>query len=310
VDSLGKVIVTRPEIPVCDYEGSEYQSQFWEQADRAYEDRVEAVALHRLMPSGGRRLLEVGAGAGRNTLRYPHFDQLVLLDYSRTQLEQARRQLGDRQDLVFVVGDAYRLPFGPAAFDAATMIRTLHHMAEPAQALAQVAGVLVPGAEFVLEYASKRHLKAILRWGLRRQGWSPFDARAVEFADLNFDFHPDAVNGWLRQAGLVVERRLGVSFFRHPVLKRMVPLRVLVWGDALAQVPGGWWPITPSVFVRARRPGTGTISDSIPWRCPECQSLHLEETNQGLACQGCGRVWGQRDGIYDFKTPAAGPRAE
>ena len=39
--------------PVCDYEGSTYQTSFWEQGGRAYEDGTEAVALKRLLPGGG-----------------------------------------------------------------------------------------------------------------------------------------------------------------------------------------------------------------------------------------------------------------
>ena len=39
-------------------------------------------------------MLELGAGAGRNTPRYRNYDRVVLLDYSRTQLEQARDRLG------------------------------------------------------------------------------------------------------------------------------------------------------------------------------------------------------------------------
>ncbi|MCC6957481.1 MAG: class I SAM-dependent methyltransferase, partial [Anaerolineales bacterium] len=80
--------------PVCDYEGSDYQTAFWEQGDRAYEDQVEALALRRLLPKAGKLLLELGAGAGRNTPRYSHFERVVLLDYSRTQLEQAQARLG------------------------------------------------------------------------------------------------------------------------------------------------------------------------------------------------------------------------
>jgi hypothetical protein len=72
--------------PVCDYEGSDYQTRFWENADRVYEDRVEAVALRRLLPAEGNLLLEVGAGAGRNTPRYSGFQRIVLLDYSYSQL--------------------------------------------------------------------------------------------------------------------------------------------------------------------------------------------------------------------------------
>ena len=74
--------------PVCDYTDSDYQTSFWEQGGRAYEDRAEAVALRRLLPTeGGQRLLELGAGAGRNTPRYAGYGHIVLLDYSETQLQ-------------------------------------------------------------------------------------------------------------------------------------------------------------------------------------------------------------------------------
>jgi ubiquinone/menaquinone biosynthesis C-methylase UbiE len=293
--------------PVCDYEGSDYQARFWDAADRAYEDRVEVVALQRLMPPRGARLLEVGAGAGRNTERYPGYDQIVLLDYSGTQIAQARERLGDRADLVYVIGDAYRLPFGPDVFDGATMIRTLHHMVDPALALGQVGGVLAPGGAFVLEFANKRNLKSLLRWISRRQSWNPFDRAPVEFAALNFDFHPAAVRGWLSQAGFQMERQLAVSQFRQALLKRVIPLGALVWLDAMIQRPGGLWPLSPSVFVRASRPGGGPVTDDVVWRCPGCGGLELHRDGDGQVCEACGRVWGYRDGVHDFKTPVEGP---
>ncbi len=188
--------------PVCSYEGSDYQERFWDQGDRAYEDRVEAIALRRLLPAGGTRLLELGAGAGRNTPRYTGFEQVVLVDYSRTQLEQAQQRLGTGRRYIYVAADIYRLPFAPSAFPVATMIRTLHHMAEPQAALRQVRRSLAAGGAFVLEFANKRNLKSIARWVLRRQTWSPFDRAPVEFAELNFDFHPQAVADWLRAAEL------------------------------------------------------------------------------------------------------------
>src|SRR5512136_450933 len=80
--------------PVCDYEGSDYQTRFWERGGREYEDRCESIALKHLLPKHGKLLLELGAGAGRNTLRYKDFDRIVLLDYSRSQLKQAQKLLG------------------------------------------------------------------------------------------------------------------------------------------------------------------------------------------------------------------------
>src|SRR5512138_569529 len=155
--------------PVCDYEGSDYQTSFWDRGGREYEDRTEAIALRRLLPPKGRILLELGAGAGRNTPRYLGFDRIVLLDYSRTQLEQAQQHLGKSDKYIYVAADIYRLPF--------------------------VGGV------FILEFANKLNGKAILRYLLGRQKWNPFSLEPVEFAKLNFDFHPKAIRSWLKDLG-------------------------------------------------------------------------------------------------------------
>ena len=123
---------------------------------------------------------------------------IVLLDYSRTQLKQAQERLGRSERYIYVAADIYRLPFVDGLFDAATMIRTLHHMADAPAALHQVRNVLQPGAIFILEYANKRNLKSILRYALGRQTWNPYTLDPVEFAPLNFDFHPRAIRAWLR----------------------------------------------------------------------------------------------------------------
>lgn len=291
---------TRP--PVCDYEGSQYQYSFWEQGGRAYEDQVEAIALRRLLPRQGKLLLELGAGAGRNTPRYHGFERIVLLDYSRTQLQQAQARLGRSPRYLYVAGDAYRLPFASGLFDAATMIRTLHHMADAPAALREARRVLQPGAAFILEFASKRHLKAILRYLLKRQEWSPFTPEPVEFAALNFDFHPNTVRQWLQESGFEIERQLTVSHFRLGLLKRYLPLWLLVRLDALAQWTGNWWQFTPSVFVGCQAIGeTPRAAAGAFFRCPECGGEPLIEGEGALLCPTCQREWAVQDGIYDFR---------
>jgi ubiquinone/menaquinone biosynthesis C-methylase UbiE len=298
--------VTSEPPPLCDYEGSDYQTSFWERGGREYEDQVEAVALRRLLPDSGNLLLELGAGAGRNTPRYEAFKKVVLLDYSRTQLFQAQERLGRLDRYIYVAADIYRLPFAAGVFDAATMIRTLHHMADAPRALSQVRRTLQPGATFILEYANKQNLKAILRYLLRRQSWSPFSPEPVEFVKLNFDFHPRRVRAWLDEAGFQTERQLTVSHFRLAMLKRLVPLRWLVAMDSLAQLTGDWWQFTPSVFVRAI--AIGETPHALPgelFRCPDCGHTTLEHKADRLVCSGCGRQWGFVDGIYDFREPLA-----
>ncbi|NJL55236.1 class I SAM-dependent methyltransferase [bacterium] len=136
---------------ICDYEGSNYRTEFWEGQGRDYEDRAERIALRRLLPErGGRRLLEIGAGFGRLTNEYAHYDQVVLLDYSFSQLQYAREHYGDSDRFVYVAADVYNLPFQTGTFDAATMIRVIHHMADVPRALTQIQRVLAPGAIFIL----------------------------------------------------------------------------------------------------------------------------------------------------------------
>src|SRR5512138_1548599 len=238
--------------PVCDYEGSDYQTSFWDRGGREYEDRTEAIALRRLLPPKGRILLELGAGAGRNTPRYLGFDRIVLLDYSRTQLEQAQGRLGKSDKYIYVAADVYRLPFVDGLFDTATMIRTLHHMADAPKALEQVRNVLRSGGVFILEFANKLNLKAIVRYLSGRQKWNPFSPEPVEFVKLNFDFHPTAIREWLKRLGFSIEKTLSLSHFRVGFLKRIVPTGVLVFLDSLFQWTGAFWQLTPSVFVRAR----------------------------------------------------------
>lgn len=289
--------------PICDYEGSDYQTTFWEQADRRYEDRVEAIALARLLPRQGQLLLELGAGAGRHTPRYRGFEQVVLLDYSRSQLQQARQRLGDVPRYRYVAADIYHLPFAPGLFEAATMIRTLHHLADPPRALAQVRQALQGGGVFILEFANKRNLKAILRYLFRRQTWNPFTLEAIEFAPLNFDFHPRQVRRWLEQNGFTLQQTLTVSHFRLPLLKRLLPLELLVRLDALAQWSGRWWQLTPSVFVRAQAGPGPCAPPGHFFRCLACDHSPLAEYDDRVECPSCGAGWRVHDGIYDFRQP-------
>ena len=302
--------------PVCNYEGSDYQQSFWEQGGREYEDRAEAIALKRMLPTSGtlRVMLELGAGAGRNTPRYAGFEQIVLLDYSTTQLIQAQERLGTAPKYIYVAADIYRLPFRDRQFDAATMIRALHHMADAPKALKQIRNVLGPNAVFILEFANKLNFKSILRYLLGRQKWSPFTLEPVEFVKLNFDFHPKAIRNWLGELGFSIEKTLTVSHFRLGLLKRIVPARLLAALDGLFQPTGRFWQYTPSVFVKARvgdfhdRPeiegiGTSPILTNVIdlFKCPDCEGEKLENMNDHLHCTVCESNWAVRDGIYDFR---------
>ena len=292
--------------PICDYENSSYRTDFWEDQGREYEDLAERAALLRLLPPRGRRLLDIGAGFGRLASLYDGYEQVILLDYSFSQLAYARSKLGDER-FIYVAADIYRLPLATNAVDTTVMVRVLHHLADVPLALQQVARVIRPQGCFVLEFANKRHLKNVLRHLLGRTApeANPFRREPYEFASLHYDFHPAWIAEQLERAGLVVQRRLSVSLFRVGALKRLVPAASLARVDgALQSLTASWMP-APSVFVRSAVPKPGP-SDVVPvgrlFRCPSCQHEPLVRGDGGLRCPGCGATWPVQDGIYVFKA--------
>jgi hypothetical protein len=181
------------------------------------------------------------------------------------------------------------------------MIRVMHHMADAPRVLAGIRQVLQPEAVFILEFANKRNLKAIMRYFLRRQSWSPYTPEPYEFAALNFDFHPVTMRHWLRESRFTIERQLTVSHFRARVFKRVIPLEALVAMDALFQWTGNWWQFTPSVFVRARAVGDTPIAAAGEFfRCPACGHFPLPDAEEKITCPNCASQWPVAGGIYDF----------
>ena len=265
--------------PVCDYEGSRYRTEFWTR-EREYEDRAERIALRKLLPLRGERLIEIGAGAGRLADLYLNYDSdradgLCALDIGRgARTNRWRAFLTTPHRFRLVAADLYALPFVDGLFDTVTMVRVMHHVADVPAALSGIAALLKPGGTFVLEFANKRNLKAILRYLARRQSWSPFESQPYEFATLNFDFHPAWMDARLREARFSVKRTLAVSHFRWALLKRLFPARTLAAVDGAIQDIGAMWKLSPSVFVRAQAPATNPVARSwrvLPLSCvPEC----------------------------------------
>ncbi len=287
---------------ICDYEGSDYRTEFWEGKGRDYEDRVERIALRRLLPDKGRRLLEIGAGFGRLTGEYHGFDQVVLVDYSLSQLRYAQEQLGTSGRYIYVAADAYSLPFRSGSFDGATIIRVIHHIADVPSVLKQVRRVLTSKGVFILEYANKRNVKAMYRFARGKQKWNPHDLEPVEFVELNFDFHPDYMKQQLKATGFATKRSIPVSFFRIGVLKNTLPTGLLAGMDGVLQLTGLHY--TPSTFTRNIAVGESPDNrgtDSL-FVCPD-DGHELTRVGDNLMCKSCGQRWAIRDGIYDFKAP-------
>ncbi len=295
-----------PTPPVCDYEGSDYRARFWQGQGRDYEDRVERIALRRLMPPRGKTLIEIGAGFGRLADEYRGYERVVLFDYSRSLLREAQAHLGDDPRFLYVAGNWYQMPFVAGLFETIVQVRTLHHAADVPALFRQLARISRPGGQYILEFANKQNLKAILRYWLRRQSWSPFALEPVEFVKLNFDFHPRWIRQQLRLARFAPGRTLTVSHFRFAPLKQIVPTPWLTAVDSAVQWTGNWWQLTPSVFVRSAHPAQGpTAVAPAFFACPACLTpLPTEPVNGRFCCPNpaCNSKWAVENGLYDFKA--------
>jgi len=300
-----------PRKPVCDYDGSHYQTEFWEKGGRAYEDLVERISLRHLLPKNGALCLEIGAGAGRLTRELDRFERVVLLDYSRTQLQQAQERLGRGPRFIYVVANVYHLPFVPGLFHTALMVRVIHHLVDPRAALEGVRATLRPSGALVLEFANKRNVKAILRYWFGRQSWNPFSPESIEFSKLNFNFCPRSMRSWLHEAGFTIRKQRSISHFRIPLLKRIVPLHWLATADGVLQSSGEFWQLSPSLMLRADAHPVGPIAPTQSFfRCQHCYSTELSESENTITCPNCGPVCRISDGIYDFKEPFSSQRSK
>ncbi len=298
--------------PVIDYEGSPYRRAFWEGQGREYEDAVERLAVQQLLPTYGPRIAEIGAGFGRLADLYRGYDQVILFDYSRTLLLDAVQRWGSDPRFVFVAGNLYTLPLASASVDSLVMVRVMHHLASVPQALQQIRRVMHRHSVAVLEYANKRNLKALLRWLVGRQSWSPLTREPVEFVALNFDFHPLWMNERLGDAHLLVQQQLAVSHFRIGQVKARCDAHWLAQIDSRLFWLGGRYPLSPSVFMQAVAPGADRRLEVSAdpsalaqlFRCPACaaEAFELGDPRQ-LLCKVCGKKYTQTDGIWDFKEP-------
>ncbi len=293
---------------ICDYENSTWRTEFWR--GREYEDRSERIALAQMLPPRGARLCEVGAGFGRLADFYRGYDRVILLDFARTMLEDARgkilanpRNAQHTTRFLFVVADLYNLPLADSALDTAVTVRVLHHVADIPRAFAEVARVVRPQGTYLTEFANKRHIKARLRYALTHRGANPNDLAPYEFVKLNFDFHPRYILDQLHAVKLTVRDQRAVSTFRAGFLKRIVPARALAALDGVLQTPTSKLALSPSIFLRAQstKPGASMLNDAL-WRCPVCASTDITEASDALTCRACSRAYPIIDGIIDFKS--------
>ncbi len=250
-------MVAMSEKIVSDYNGYDYKTEFWEKADREYEDQADRMAIRKLLPKRMEKFADIGGGYGRLANEYlKRARKVYIFDYSKSELKQAREIYGDKIETK--AGDIYKLPFKNGELDGLMMIRVTHHLEHLDKAVAELYRVLKPGGVAVIEVANKRTLPKIARFVTRRSKVNPFDKTVANYKEISADgfynYHPKYVEEIFEKVGFQREKVLSVSNFRSRALKKMFGTQNLVKMEDKAQKALAGIRFAPSIYYKLRKP--------------------------------------------------------
>jgi ubiquinone/menaquinone biosynthesis C-methylase UbiE len=126
------------------------QAEHW--GNLAVTDDLRSV-LDRIDVAAADRVLDVAAGSGLlSRALAPRAREVVAVDITPAMLENAR-QAAEREripNIRFVEGAAESLPFSDGEFDLAVTRFSLHHIADPQRAVAEMARVVRKGGRIAI----------------------------------------------------------------------------------------------------------------------------------------------------------------
>ena len=146
-------------------------------------------------PAGDERMLDSGTGAGALAFALaPHVREVVAVDLVPELLEQGRKRAEGFPNVTFVEGDATKLPFELGSFDLTGSLRTLHHIARPELAVAELARVTrMRGRVLVIDQIAPVDPLAASELNAFERARDPSHARALADIDLRHLFESNGL---------------------------------------------------------------------------------------------------------------------
>jgi ubiquinone/menaquinone biosynthesis C-methylase UbiE len=130
-----------------------YNQRFWVEAPHPFITRKRL--REALAPQPGETILEIGPGTGYYSLDVAEWiapGTLHVFDLQQEMLDHTMRRAGERQihNIAPTQGDARRLPYDDATFDAAYLVAVLGEIPDQEKALAELRRVLKPNGRLVV----------------------------------------------------------------------------------------------------------------------------------------------------------------
>jgi SAM-dependent methyltransferase len=149
-------------------DGAARHSREWFERVEDYRYRMEPFihAIAQFTRHHGKRVLEVGVGAGTDFLQWARAGARCHgVDLTDAAVETTRARLalyGFDRPVERV--DAERLPFADGSFDAVYSWGVIHHSADPARVVREIHRVLGPGGSFIGMLYARRSVVALRLW--------------------------------------------------------------------------------------------------------------------------------------------------
>ncbi|MBI2362127.1 MAG: methyltransferase domain-containing protein [Elusimicrobia bacterium] len=141
--------------------------------------------VKNLWPVPGRRAIDIGCGDGECTARVLGLvspDEIVAIDPARAAVESAEKRITDPR-ITWQYASCYQIPYPDDRFDVALLMGVLHHVGDPAAAIAEALRVAPrvvvvepngynPGLMLVNEFVpSARHFGEKAYWPRSLRAW-------------------------------------------------------------------------------------------------------------------------------------------
>lgn len=192
----------------------------------ANDDRLVRFLLSQIDVKG-KRVLEVGAGTGRDSLALARAGaRVTTFDYSDESLRLLSSIAGSEMDIV--CGDALALPFADASFDIVFHQGLLEHFRQPLDLLRENHRALKPGGFLLVDVPQRYHYYTLMKHALMAANrW---------FAGWETEFSAGELSRLLRASGFEITGAYGSNLF-PPVWYRGVRRVLLKAGVRLPMQP-------------------------------------------------------------------------